>query len=224
MSEFDFNILYRPGKQQGKPDGLSRRGEHRSKEGERAVTQQHAVLLKPHVFKLNNVALRSKDSNFVQEIVEALEHDALAKEIKESKENGREDAGKYGMFELAPNGLVLRHGLIYVPSLPLKLQVLKSCHDAPLAGHYGVKKTLELVVRNYWWPNLRDFVKEYVKSCDVCGRAKLGKHRPYGLLHPLSVPKSQRYDAVLVVVDRFTKMAHFIACNKAIDAKKTAEL
>ena len=49
------------------------------------------------MFKLNNVALRSKDSNFVQEIVEALEHDALAKEIKERKENGREDAGKYGV-------------------------------------------------------------------------------------------------------------------------------
>lgn len=130
--------------------------------------------------------------------------------------------------------------MIYIPTLPLQLEILRCCHDQLLSGHFGLSKTIELVLRTFWWPNLRTFVKNYIKSCNVCSRSKSSHHKPYGLLNPLSVPtrpwqsfsmdfitdlpSSNNFDSILVVVDRFSKMSHFIPCNKAISAQQTAQL
>jgi hypothetical protein len=118
--------------------------------------------------------------------------------------------------------------------------VLQTCHDDPLAGHFGVAKTLELVSRGFWWPQPWKLVKEFVKTCDVCACSKAVHHRPYGLLHPLPIPNHpwasismdfitdlppiNGVDTVLVIVDRFSKMAHFVPCSKTISGKETADL
>ena len=96
------------------------------------------------------------------------------------------------------------------------------------------------MTRNYWWPQLRQFVTDYVRSCDVCCRSKIPRHQPYGSLQPLPIPPgpwrsisldfitdlplSKGYDAILTVVDRFTKMAHFLPCVKTCTSKDTANL
>jgi hypothetical protein len=59
--------------------------------------------------------------------------------------------------------LLLRDGLIYVLAEEgIKLRIFEGCHDRKTAGHLGQKKTLELVGRDYFWPGIREFVKEYV--------------------------------------------------------------
>jgi hypothetical protein len=79
-------------------------------------------------------------------------------------------------------------------------------------------------------------VKEFIQSCDTCTRGKVLQHRPYGLLHPLPVPKgpwlslsmdfitnlplANRKDSIFVVVDWLTKMAHFIPCTKAVTGER----
>jgi hypothetical protein len=99
---------------------------------------------------------------------------------------------------------------------------------------------MELVFQDYWWPQLWKYVKEFVTSCDVCVRAKNLRHRPHGLLQPLStpaspwfsismdfitdLPPSSSYDSILVVVDHLTKMTHFILCTKTITSKGTSKL
>ena len=54
--------------------------------------------------------------------------------------------------------------LIYVLLGSARLQVLQSHHDTPLAGHFGVAKTVELITRNFWWPHLRQTVVEFIRS------------------------------------------------------------
>lgn len=138
------------------------------------------------------------------------------------------------------DGLLYYKGLLYVPEGPLRLQVLQARHDLPAAGHFGFNKTMELLSRDFWWPQMWKTVKDYTKTCDVCSRSKVPRHRPYGLLQPLSVPKrpwssismdfitdlpnSKGFDAILVVVDRLTKMAHFMACKKTVTGEQTAKL
>ena len=78
-------------------------------------------------------------------------------------------------------------------------------------------------------------VKEFVRSCPVCQKNK-SENTPYpGLLQPLPVPdmawthismdfieglpKSQGKDVILVVVDRFTKYAHFISISHPYTAQ-----
>jgi transposase InsO family protein len=81
---------------------------------------------------------------------------------------------------------------------------------------------------------------EYVKSCDTCARSKAPRHRPFGLLQPLSIPSRpwgsiamdfitdfpnvRTKNSILVVVDRLTKMAHFTPCSKSIMVEETTQL
>jgi len=86
---------------------------------------------------------------------------------------------------------------------------------------------------------MRDIIKKYVKNCDICQRTKAVRHASYGLLQPNEVPekpwksismdfitdlpKSEGYDAILVVIDRMTKMSHFIPCHKDMNARQFAK-
>ena len=118
-------------------------------------------------------------------------------------------------------------------------------HDDPHAGHFGRERTFELVSRKYWWKGMYKDIEDYVKSCDICQRIKAKRHRSYGNLQSLphaeakwkhltmdfitGLPGSQdrhgtEFDAILVIVDRFTKMAVYIPCKKTIDAADLADL
>jgi hypothetical protein len=87
------------------------------------------------------------------------------------------------------DGLVYFRGKLYIPpDTALRRDIVKSCHDAPTAGHPGQSRTLELVSRHYWWPRVRNFVTEYVSGCDTCQRNKAGVHQNVGLA-PNDVPE-----------------------------------
>ncbi len=81
-------------------------------------------------------------------------------------------------------------------------------------------------------------IREFVLASSVCARGKTSNRPPEGLLQPLSVPSrpwshialdfvtalppSLGNTVVLTVVDRFSKMAHFIPLPKLPSAKETA--
>ena len=124
----------------------------------------------------------------------------------------------------------------------LRRQFLQAVHDAPLGGHPGRDRTLELASRSLFWPNLARDVKLFVKRCDSCQRAKPANTDLSAPLQPLP-PPSQRWehvsvdfmgglppagpllaDTVMTVVDRLTKRVHFIATHHTADAPATAQL
>ena len=71
----------------------------------------------------------------------------------------------------------------------LRNDILIECYDAVYSGHMGISKILKLVERNFWWPNLRNNIKSYVNSCDVCQHSKASTTRIAGLLQPLEIPE-----------------------------------
>ncbi|KAF8748433.1 Chromo (CHRromatin Organization MOdifier) domain [Rhizoctonia solani] len=109
----------------------------------------------------------------------------------------------------------------------------------PLAGHPGQQRTLELLSRNYWWPGMKSSAKEWVECCPTC-QANRRAHNPVIALKPLEVPpfpfhtisydfitgfpKSEGHDAILVVIDLFSKLGHFIPTSKKVSAKGLANL
>ena len=104
----------------------------------------------------------------------------------------------------------------------------------------GAKNMLEHVSHNYYWPRMRQLINNYVDTCGTCAQNKVPCHRPHGLLHPLPIPTSvwksvlmdlimelplsNGYDSILVCVDRFTKMAHFIPADSNVMAEQVAQL
>lgn len=114
-------------------------------------------------------------------------------------------------------------GCLYVPNHdPLKLEILKSYHDAASAGHAGREKTFELISRDYYWPSMRNYIGKYVRNCYICQRSKPSNHKKFGVLRPL--PRSQEFDAIMVVVDRLTKMRHLIPCHTTATSQEVASL
>jgi len=87
---------------------------------------------------------------------------------------------------------------------------------------------------------MRDTIKQYIKNCDTCQRTKVVRQAPYGLMTPNEAPnrpwksisidfisdlqKSEGDDTILIVIDRLTKMAHFLPCTKEINARQFSQL
>jgi len=57
-----------------------------------------------------------------------------------------------------------------------------------LAGHMGQDKTIELIQRNFWWPQINEQITDFVRSCLQCQKNKAARHQPYGLLTPMELP------------------------------------
>ena len=132
-------------------------------------------------------------------------------------------------------------GRIWVPpDEQLRREVLATHHNGRIAGHLGTSGTLELVGRKYWWKDVIEFTRRYVEGCHTCARNKVRNKKPGGLLQPLPVPEgpwlwtqsdfitqlppSSNYDAIYVIADRLTKMAHFIPCKTTCTSEQLAEL
>ncbi|WVZ80713.1 hypothetical protein U9M48_028170 [Paspalum notatum var. saurae] len=113
-------------------------------------------------------------------------------------------------------------------------------HGGGLMGHFGVYKTHEVLAAHFFWPRMRRDVERLVARCTTCQKAK-SRLSNHGLYMPLPVPTSpwldismdfvlglprtkKGRDSIFVVVDRFSKMAHFIPCHKTDDASSVAEL
>jgi len=138
-------------------------------------------------------------------------------------------------------GQLYYRGRRYVPENPeLQLCLIKEHHDTQLAGHPGRSKTFDLLSRRYSWKIMRKPVDRYVRSCAECQKTRTSRHASFGVLRPLPVPKKQwedismdfitglpeceGYDAIWVVVDRLSKMRHFVPCQTTVDARGLAEM
>ncbi|CAI7871072.1 unnamed protein product [Closterium sp. NIES-54] len=133
-------------------------------------------------------------------------------------------------------------GAIWVPNyVPLRQILLEEFHDVPYAGHFGSNKTLAGIAKYYYWPRMAADVQQFVTSCDTCQWMKSSKQKKTGLLQPLPVPEqpwqvvsldfitglpstSRGHDSILVVIDKFSKMGHFIPTNATATAEATARL
>uniref|UniRef100_A0AAV1TA64 Integrase catalytic domain-containing protein n=1 Tax=Peronospora matthiolae TaxID=2874970 RepID=A0AAV1TA64_9STRA len=122
--------------------------------------------------------------------------------------------------------------------IDLRLRIMFEYHDAPIGGHRGREKTYLTVSRDFYWPRQYQFVRKYVRACEVCQRVKSSPSLR-APLQPLPVPaecwesismdfvfglpKDARGNTgILVFVDRFSKMVHLVAVPETITASGCA--
>ena len=241
LSRFDFTLHHRPGKKSLKPDALSRRPDHR-KGGE---DNKDIVLLKPSYFKIQalkqgHVLLTGAEGNILKKIREAKDLDE--KVVKAVEELRRTSTRRLDGQEWSEEqDLILFRGKVYVPKdMELRRQLVELHHDTAVAGHPGRWKTLELVSRNYWWPGMSRYIASYIKGCDRCNRTKTFPAKPVGKLVPNQIPKdiweiitvdlitglpeSEGYNAIMVVVDRLSKLLHVLPTTDQVTSEGMARL
>jgi len=223
-----------PGKSIGKADGLSRRPDWQ--EGVERDNEDQTLIKLEWVRVAETLV---EEGNLRERIKKAQEGDEkVVKAVEELKKAGvktlRDEEWKI------EDGVVLKERRIYVPEGELRGEVIQLHHNTPIGGHGGRWKTTELVTRNYWWPGVTKEVGKYVDGCDACQRYKNRSEAPAGKLMPNAILEkpwshisadfitklslAQGYDAILVVYDRFSKMAHFIATTEKTSAEGLAKL
>ncbi|XP_048229055.1 uncharacterized protein LOC125369826 [Ricinus communis] len=127
-----------------------------------------------------------------------------------------------------------------IPSCPMRDLLVKEVHEGGLMGHFGIQKTLDVLHDHFYWPCMKKDVMRFYANCIVCKHAK-SKLQPHGLYMPLPIPSSpwvdismdfilglprtrHGHDSIFVVIDRFSKMVHFIPCKKTNDAQHIVDL
>ena len=135
----------------------------------------------------------------------------------------------------------MKEGKVYVlKNEELRVGIIWLHHDVLAAGHRRRWKTVELVTRNYWWPEVMRDVGKYIEGCDLCQRMKNRTEEQVGKLKLSEVSQKMwthlivdfitkllvvvGKDAVLVVCDRLSKITHFVATTEETSVEGLARL
>ena len=237
-SQFDFTLKHVLETRMGKVDGLSRRPDW--KVGIDGDNENQVVVKDSWLCRLEEVIIKGPEEGVLKRIKKARNKDEnivrIVEEMKKAKV--KELWGNEWQME---GELVLKEEKVYVPkNKELRAEVIWLHHDILAIGHGGKWKTVELVMRNYWWLGVTRNVGRYMEGCDLCqkmknktaevaGKLKLGKvpgkpwtHLTVDFITKLPVVAGK--DAILVVCDWLSKMTYFVAITEGISAEGLARL
>jgi hypothetical protein len=125
------------------------------------------------------------------------------------------------------SGIIRYEGRIWLgDNAQLHQSIMSALHNSALGGHSGFPVTYRRIKAVFAWPGMKRQVKEFLQSCLTCQQAKPDRMEYPRLLLPLPVPdhawhtvnldfisglpQSHKYNCILVVVDKFSKYAHFL--------------
>lgn len=143
-----------------------------------------------------------------------------------------------GRFSVS-DGLLYFRQLLWLGGSPaIQQSVLRAFHDSTVGGHSGFPVTYRRLHKLFAWPKMKQHVRQYVQGCAVCQQAKPERVKYPGLLEPIplpegawqvvtmdfidGLPQSGKANCILVVVDKFTRYAHFLPLQHPFTAARVA--
>jgi hypothetical protein len=123
----------------------------------------------------------------------------------------------------------------------LKKKILDEAHTSRYSIHPSSTKMYHDLRQQFWWTRMKREIARYVSEYDTCRKVKADYMKPGGLLQPLNIPDckwddismdfimglpmtTRKIDLIWVIMDQFTKSAHFIPINTRYDVQKNAEI
>lgn len=209
----NFKIVYRKGKENKAADALSRIG--------------HSCAV---------TAITEIVPSWIQEVTNSYATDPVTQDMLLKLAVHSPDDQGYSL----DHGLLKRNHQVWIGNnSALRTKLLSSFHASAVGGHSGTLATYHRIKKFFYWKGLKQDVIDYVKQCSICQHAKTEKTHPAGLLQPLPIPtamwtdiamdfveglpNSEGFNTILVVVDRLSKMAHFIPLKHPFTALQVAQ-
>jgi len=177
------------------------------------------------------------DNDFLKSIKEAQKEDVMFVDLLVAS-NQTEDSD----FKVDDQGVLRFRGRICIPEDDeMKKMILEEGHRSSLSIHPGATKMYHDLNKLFWWSGLKRDVAQFVYSCLICQKSKAENQKPAGLMTPLDMPEwkwdsismdfvtslpntPKGNDVIWVVVDRLTKLAHFILINITFPVAQLAEI
>ena len=114
-------------------------------------------------------------------------------------------------------------GIFYQLVAPFEIRnfIFEQLHSNKLSAHFGRDKTLDIIKKRFYWPNMSDSVKRWCNTCDLCAKGKPGPGKgkaplkssvptypldrlAIDIMGPLPVTRDGN-EYIMVVEDYFTK-------------------
>jgi hypothetical protein len=239
IKDYDLEIHYHPGKANLVADAMSQK-EHVHAA---IVTQLPNEIVED--FRRLNLGIVAHTEGVTIDVESTLEQEIRKGQISDAKIQEIKDLiteGRGPVFMEDEQGIVWFKNPICVHEIDsLRETILKEAHDSDYSIHPSSTMMYQDLKQKYWWYGLKRDVAAHVAMCDVCQRVKAEHQRPAGLLHPLKLPDwkweeidmdfitglprtPKGYDSIWVIVDRLTKVAHFIPVKTTYKGSQLAEL
>ncbi|WVZ75843.1 hypothetical protein U9M48_023867 [Paspalum notatum var. saurae] len=239
IKDYDLEVHYHPGKANVVADALSRKAHCNFIEAcptVRVLCCEIGDIEMPTALEaeLYNLVL---EPTIKDQIIAAQKEDKGMSHIRHEI-----DDKKKACFKLDEEGVLWFKNRLVVPKdMELRKKILDEAHTSMFTLHPGSNKMYQDLKQKFWWTRMKQEIAKYVSECDVCQRVKADHLKPAGMLQPLAVPawkwedihmdfivglpRTQKgYDSIWVIIDRFTKSAHFIPVKTTYRAKQCAEL
>jgi hypothetical protein len=202
---YDFEIVYKKGKQNVVVDALS-------------IKDEDVVEF------LCAISIIQPDW-----IIEARDEWKDEKKVWTLIQRLQQDSGASYTFTWKNDSLWYIDHLYLCKNSQLKQNVLLELHTSPVGGHSRFLKTYHRVKKDFFLDGLKTDVQRFVAECLVCQQNKVETIKTLGLLQPLAIPsqcweevsmdfitglpKFEGKSVIMVIVDRLTKYTHFYALS-----------
>ncbi|GJZ96734.1 putative reverse transcriptase domain-containing protein [Tanacetum coccineum] len=168
--------------------------------------------------------------------------EAQTKAIKEENIEAENLRGLDKAFKVRPDGTRCIKNQSWLPHFGgLRDLIMHESHKSKYSIHPGSDKMYQDLKKLYWWPNMKVIIAEYVRNCLTCSRVKAECQKPSGLLVQPKIPTwkweritmdfvtklpktSSGHDTIWVIVDRLTKLPHFIPTRETYSMETLTRL
>lgn len=214
LQGLQYKIIYGKGSENSAADALSR-----------------------HTHPDQCLSVSSISHDWLSEVVDGYKADSVALTLLAQLALNPDSRPPYSLL----NGVIRYESQIWLGSnTTLQHKVMEALHASPVGGHSGAPATYIKIKQIFFWKVMKRDIWNFVQSCAICLQSKPDRAKYPGLLQPLPIPVipwevismdfieglpcSASYDVILVVVDKFSKLAHFIPLSHPFIALTVAKL
>jgi hypothetical protein len=239
IKDYDLEIHYHPRKANVVADALSHKASCHCLTIRTPDTTlcQEMEKLNLGIIQHRTLTQLKLESVFLRRIIDAQRTDKGMKHIHEKIE-----ADKENCFRKDDQGIIWFNNHIVVPKdAEVRQQILDEAHLSRYSIHPGSTNMYQDLKQHYWWTKMKIEIARYVARCDTCRRVKAVHMKTAGPLQSLPIPTwkwedismdfivglpktAKGFDSLWFIIDRLTKIAHFMPVKTKYPVVAYAEL